>query len=233
MSVPQLRPLDFGEILDGAFTLYRRHFFVLFATTLIPFVPMGVLSGRWLSTAAVFDPAAAAPMTALSALTGIVGMVATMFILGALSYQLSEAYSGGPVTVGAGLRRGLRALLPLMGAAILAGFGIVLLGSVLTVLVVTVAAGAGVPPMVLAPLGLIATFVIFIFATAALFGVGPVVVVERKGPWGALKRSWQLSRGGRLRILAVLIVGWIVTYLPVIGVTFVASGLGADRKSVV
>jgi hypothetical protein len=31
MLPAQLRPLSFGEVLDGAFTLYRRHFVSPFA----------------------------------------------------------------------------------------------------------------------------------------------------------------------------------------------------------
>ncbi|HEU0079725.1 MAG TPA: hypothetical protein VFQ76_18850, partial [Longimicrobiaceae bacterium] len=42
MSVSHLRPLSFGEILDGAFALYRRNFVVFVTTALVPLLP-GVL----------------------------------------------------------------------------------------------------------------------------------------------------------------------------------------------
>ena len=40
MSHPQLRPLTFGEILDGTFALYRRNFLDFFLASLVPFVPV-------------------------------------------------------------------------------------------------------------------------------------------------------------------------------------------------
>ena len=43
MALSNLRPLSFGEILDSAFTLYRRNFATFVLTALIP---TGVLIGR-------------------------------------------------------------------------------------------------------------------------------------------------------------------------------------------
>ena len=36
MPVPNLRPLGFGEILDGAFSLYRRNLVTFFLTAVLP-----------------------------------------------------------------------------------------------------------------------------------------------------------------------------------------------------
>ena len=43
MSFSQLRPLSLGEMLDGAFTIYRRQFASLFLTALAPQLPMILL----------------------------------------------------------------------------------------------------------------------------------------------------------------------------------------------
>jgi hypothetical protein len=37
--LPHLRPLDTGEILDGAFRLYRKHFRAFLAAGLLPLSP--------------------------------------------------------------------------------------------------------------------------------------------------------------------------------------------------
>lgn len=38
--LPHLRPLDTGEILDGAFQLYRLHFRVFLGAALLPLSPL-------------------------------------------------------------------------------------------------------------------------------------------------------------------------------------------------
>ena len=50
MSLSQLRPLAFGEILDGAFALYRRHFSVFVPTSLLAHAPLMLL---WAAYAAM------------------------------------------------------------------------------------------------------------------------------------------------------------------------------------
>lgn len=222
MSQTQLRPLGFGEILDGAFTLYRRHFLVLFITTLIPLAPFGLMYARLLAGGAMTDPAAANAMLGMLFLLGLVSMVFIGVVFGALTRQTAQAYTGGRVSIGDGFVSGLRALLPMVVAGILMYIA-------MFVLFMIVAFGAGIVAglfglansiigVVIGGLfGLVAAILAIAFL-ASFFAVLPVIVVERKGPIAALTRSWALARGGRLRIVGVFFVSWLITTLPVLGI---------------
>lgn len=242
MSAMPLRPLGFGEILDGAFTLYRRHFITLLVSTLIPFIPMSLVNGMYTHAthATTATAATAAPNSEAAALEIIgwtlalllVSGVLTIFAVAVLTRQTSQAFTGGEVSLGDGYAHGIRAFFPLLGAAILVyvALMIVLFGSIILV---------GIPAAFLVPVivrnpavaGIIGVAVAvgvgvaMLALVAMLFAAGPAVVVEKKGPWSALQRSRQLSKGQRLRILGVLLVSWLIIILPITAVMF-AAGMG-------
>jgi hypothetical protein len=197
MSRPRLRPLAFGEILDGAFQLYRRHFSSLFLAALVPFIPLIAL--YFLSAVAVSvvgTTAAAVAVIAGGLLTLpliLVGMVVSM---AALTYMTARAYTGKPVTTEAGLRYGLSRFWPLLGALALAG--------------------------VLVMLGLVLFIVPGIILYCMFFAVLPAVVIEKQGSTDALRRSRELARGALGRIFALLVVATIIASLP-----GMALGLGS------
>ena len=63
MPYTHIRPLEFGEVLDGAFALYRRHFVDFFLTALIPLAPFGIFYARLMADGAAFDPTAGDAMS--------------------------------------------------------------------------------------------------------------------------------------------------------------------------
>lgn len=230
MSLAQLRPLDFGEVLDRAFALYRHHFVTLFLTALIPLIPVSLLSGGFARNAVMMDPEVVDPaIFAWMIPLFLVGSVGTVILFAALTQQLSQAFTGGEVSLADGYRRGFRAFFPLLGAGILAYiaiFAAVMAVSMVVGIVAAVALPAGgvVAGIVATVLG-IGFFVLTFAALATLFAVVPAVVVERRGPLDALRRSWQLASGARLRIVGVLFVAWLIMMLPMVGVMFIA-GMG-------
>ncbi|CAN5748942.1 hypothetical protein BH23GEM3_BH23GEM3_20350 [soil metagenome] len=234
MSAIPLRPLGFGEILDRAFTLYRHHFLVLFITALVYSIPLSLVSGMMASAAAAEDPEAMG-----FGWLGVFLVIGPVVVVGwaALTRATAQAVTGGEVSVGDSYRRGLRAFLPLLGAIVV---GYIALVVVMMVLGAVVAFGGG---RLIGALGggfdtgaggvLFATMfglvfaLVAIMAFAALFAVAQAVVVERLGPLAALRRSWQLSRGARLRVVGVVLVSWLIVMLPWMGV-MLAAGLGTS-----
>jgi len=194
MAFSQLRPLGIGEILDGAFTIYRRHFASLFLTSLIPQLPALVAAGVY---AAVVGPGAAfgsagnqmdtAGFVAVAVLAPI-GMLSLVLTMGAVTQQFARAYTGTPITTGEALKKGFQRLLPMTGACILVGL--------------------------MATLGIFACFVGMIVVLAACFAVVPAVMLERRGPIESISRSWQLISGGWLEVLVVGFVVFLVQALP-------------------
>jgi uncharacterized membrane protein (Fun14 family) len=105
MSQHTLRPLSIGEILDGAFTLYRRHFLVLVGTQV-----------------AVLAPAALAGLASTPGANLFYVVVLAPIALGGAVWQMSEAALGRDPSLASGFRVGLRRYFPMLGITIAYGF---------------------------------------------------------------------------------------------------------------
>lgn len=90
-----LRPLGFGEILDGAFVLYRRDFAAFLAISALAHGPALVCA---LALAAV-----GAPAGALEWIPIVAGALLYLVASGALIRATADAYGGAPVDVRAAL----------------------------------------------------------------------------------------------------------------------------------
>lgn len=188
MSLSHLRPLSFGEILDGAFVLYRRHFAVFFTTALIPLLPVALLWGAFglVSGGGMDVEGTAAAVTFLVAYpVMIVGM---LLMWGALIHETAQAVEGRPVDRAEAYRTAFRRMLPMLGASILFFF--------------------------LAGLGLLLLVVPMFLVMIALFAVWQVVVIEERGPLEALSRSRELARGAWGRIFGIQVVSYIIVMIP-------------------
>jgi hypothetical protein len=208
MSTSHLRPLAFGEILDGAFVIYRRHFATLFVTALIPLVPTAVGMGAFgFFTAGTMEADAAAASAAGLFLLYPVMLLATAVMWAALIQETASAVEGRPVDRGAAYRAAFRRLLPLVAVSVVV--------------------------FLLAALGFLLLIVPGILVMIALFAVWHVVVLEERGPLEALARSRELARGAWLRILGVWFVSWIIVMIPslVVGTVAGAAAFGAMLAS--
>lgn len=237
MPPPTLRPLDFGEVLDGSFSLYRRHFTTLFLTALITLVPLSLLSGTSVRQIMLLDPAdTEAGTAAFARLVPIMllSLLGFAVMWAALTREASQAIQGEEVSLTDGFARAGRAFFPLVGAGILAA--VLMFVAIVALSILAGIVGALVIPalatgsrVVAAVIG-VGVALLFgagsLLAAAALFAVVPAVVVEGRGPWGALKRSWQLSRGAWLRITGIFVVGYLIVTLPTLGV-MVVTGTGS------
>jgi hypothetical protein len=208
MSFSQLRPLGLGEILDGAFTLYRRQFASMFLTSLIPQIPFILLYAIYFGTmASMSDPAAAdfgagSVVLLVGALFLIpIAMLAMVIGFGAITFQMSRAYTGSPVGTKEALRRGVQRMWPLLGSFIIFF------------------------PMVF--IGLMLCLVPGILLVIATFALVPAVVLERRGPIQGIERSWALSRNAWGDVFLVLLVVYLITALPGMAIAMLAMvGMG-------
>lgn len=144
--LPAVRPLGLGDLLDGAFRLYRAHFRPLTVTALLFLAPLGVLSllligcSYWELLSGVLNQPTSefsdttAGFAALSSIfaffvVGIVGFVVTLVVLLVLLVQSEAILRGTPLSLGASVRGGLRRFWPMVGMVIVAGaiMGVVLM----------------------------------------------------------------------------------------------------------
>jgi hypothetical protein len=187
MNLPQLRPLSFGEILDGTFALYRRNFLQFFLTSLIPVVPVIV---AWIALGLLLPEGQEGVDAAFTAQLFILpySLVATLLIWGGLTHMASRAYAGEQPTWREGLAAAWRRLLPLLGASLLSGLAVLV--------------------------GLILLFVPGILLFLMFFAIIPAVMLENRGAFEALGRSRALAREAWGRIFGILLIIMIIVSIP-------------------
>ena len=198
MSFSQLRPLSIGEVLDGAFTIYRRQFSSLFLTALVPQLPMIALFTAYygfMGTIAGATTAGSEPSTTVFMGFGLamlvlvpIALIGSAVAVGAVTFQTARAYTGAPVATREALTRGLQRALPLAAAYFVVG--------------------------VLSFFGLLAFIVGFFVVWISAFAVAPAVVLERRGPIDALGRSWALVKGAWGEVFLVVFIAYLIALIP-------------------
>jgi hypothetical protein len=233
MDRSNLRPLTFGEILDGAFSLYRRNFTTFFLTALLPFVPLIPL---WLVLGAVGVTEAALAVT--QGLLLPYSLLAHILVWGALTRQGADAYQGEHCSVGAGFSAGFRRLLPLIGVTfmtlLLITVGLVFLG--VPGVLILIMCFAVVPAVMLEGRGVFAALgrsralargawgrIFGVLIVLMILSLVPMFVIGAAGAWGTLTGApgAAAGRGGlglALGEIALLLGNALTTPLVTTGV---------------
>jgi hypothetical protein len=218
-----IRARSVGELLDGAFRLYREDLGLYMFTAIVASVPMSLFTVLSLTASDTFGSTAAILVVLPFAL------LVTVALWTALVHQMSERLDGREPAFGPSVRRAVSLFLRVTWATILANvvlFGAMSVGIVLVTLVgfvgafflpplasVIVASVIGVAVMVLLGLRVLTGIVLFL----------PGIVVEGLTGFESLKRSFALAKGGYLRILSALVFAWILLLVPVLGAYFVTG----------
>jgi hypothetical protein len=224
-----LRPLTLGELLDRAFSLYRRHFWLFVGLMAIPsvFTLLFGIIGQVLPEAmkssagqADADPFRMMMLFAIGGLAFViffVGYLITyMITLGATTVAVSELHVGRTATIAsayAHVRGQIGRLLLLMLAVSVRLIG-VLFGLTLIVMVISIALA-----VVSRPGGaLIALFGMFLaMLAAAVFSLRyalsvPVLVLEHVPVGGAIRRSVALTKGNLGRTALIVLFAMVITW---------------------
>ena len=230
MSTIPLRPLGFGEIVDGALQLYRRDFGLYYLIALLAAVPGYILMlvlGTDVSAlnvepgadplAALGDASTVLFVLLLSAAFSWVGMLAVAV---AMTERIEERH----VSVGGSYRDALRHLPRAAGATIL-GFAVFafVAGVILVVAMIFAASLIVSGSITLVLLGTLSVMLLgaglAMFWLAATFAILPAVIIEGRGVIGALRRSLSLCRGGWLRVIGIMVVASIIKLAPTLAIT--------------
>jgi len=234
-----LRPMEFGEILDGALSLFRRHFGLFLKLSLaVMWLPiaLGVYwRVRFLGLQAANPEQAAALLQgelvsfSLWALAWALVYGAGMLLLTAGSIRIiADSYLGREPQFGEALGFGVGKIVPLflvgLGKSLLLVLIAVLCG---VVIAVTAAAGKALGPGVVI-LGVFAevaaTLWLVVYVATGYMVTTPTVVLETlPSSFDSFGRSWELTRGARGRVFGLVFVGTLIAgFLPQI----VLSALG-------
>ncbi len=211
-----LHPMELGEILDGALTIFRRHFGL--------FVKIGVVA-LWLPVAMMVYIQLAGGTEqhlALYFLALLISNFGGLFLTAAAIRVISDSYMGRPPDLGEALSLGASKIWPLFVVGF--GKGIIM---VLLFAVIGVIASIAMPSMVSGGGGAAAV----LFMLLAFFGgcwfiafvlcgyavTTPVVVLETLGgAFDAFGRSWDLTRGFKRKIFGIAVVAFLMIYLPIL-----------------
>ena len=211
-----IRPMNFGEVLDASLTIYRRHFGLFLklaiATLSLPVVLAVYFGARFFEG---FNPQAPNVSTLLMLVpVGILYYLAALVLTAGTVRVISESYLGRSPALGDALALGLSKLGSLVGVGL--GKGIVLfltiaaVGVATAVLVALARAGGGAGLVI--TVGVIGGiwFVAFVLCGYSL--TTPVVVLEPlRSAFDAFGRSWELTRGFKFKVLMLSLVTLLIT----------------------
>lgn len=238
-GIVPLRPLLFGDILDGAVKAVRFNpksmvglSVLVLGAFLVPSAALGVgataLSARLLNTR---GPEAQALVGVPAALIqALLTLLATGVLSGLLSYVVSQAVLGRKPDMAATWRSArarvlsllvlvvLTLLVSLASTTLLIGPGVLLL--------VTDSLGAGIALLVLGSLGLVA---LSLFFSTKISLAAPAIVLEGHGVRTGLGRSFALTKGSAFwRVLGITLVAGILAGIAgwLLGLPFTIIGTG-------
>ncbi|WP_285240730.1 hypothetical protein [Pseudarthrobacter sp. MEB009] len=227
-TVP-LRPLLFGEIMDGSFQTIRRNAKAMLGAGLLAQSLIYILTALLTAGAAagtLFNPgwadnATAADFAALG--FGFVGGIAVAAVLSVLVATILQGAMVVPVARGILDRRtGFRqmwqlarsrtgALVRLALVYLGAGVVAVLIPVGVAALVISTMDATGL--LILLPV-MFGMFVLYIWLTIKVLVAPAAVVIEELGAMAAIRRSWGLTRANWWRILGItLVVGILISVI--------------------
>ncbi len=251
-----LSPMSAGDIIDRAVRLYKRNFFVLLrivlAPSLVAYAGAIILSIGWRNFTMMRGDSRVA-LTTLMVIVGgllwLVGEAAFYAALGGSSRALvAHLAEGKPIRareVYESVRERIWSLIGatlMIGLMILAVSWLVLLVIFIIAAIVTAVAGklVSAAPGWAQPLFGILYFVVtiglvlisFLLVYSRLVYVPQILMVERKGVFSAISRSFQLAGGELIRIAAIVIfwiyVAWSVWVMMAVPVEWYAYSVGVD-----
>jgi len=218
-----LKPMEMGEVLDGAFTLYRRHF-GLFLKLSVAVMWLPVALAVYLRLR--FMGSGPEQMVGVMQDHLLVGILVVLFV--AVAYTLasllltagsihiiSASYLGREPTLGEALSLGATRILPLflvaVGKALLI-FMIAVAGALVIGVLATLGKSAGTAVSVLLSLAGGGTLTWFVIYVACGYGLTtPVIVLEElSSSFDAFGRSWDLTRNFKLKLLGLGIIAYLI-----------------------
>lgn len=228
-----LRPLNLGEILDGAFRSIRANPKVMFGLAAIV-VSVAVLVGavlEWYVGGLIAAAVAGDLVDSGLGTTQLVGQsvgtlvsqpltaLATTVLTGLLIVSVSRSVLGRTASIGEVLRQ--RRVWLVVGFSLLVGLASVLAVGVVAGAVVLLARADQVGAAVaVGVVGAIALFVGLVWVGVRTLLVPPALMLEGRAMWPTVRRAWVLTRGSWWRLFGIYLLVSILVGFAASIVTF-------------
>jgi hypothetical protein len=232
--------MQLGEILDGSFNIYRRHFGLFMRLSLV-LIWLPTALGVYLQVRFSGSPFEMLNIleqhTVASILVGLLAVVvwttAGLLLKAGTIRIISDSYLGQEPELGASLRFGVAKIVPLLLVALSKGLLLILIyvfGAIGIGLLFVIGRLAG--PGIAGLLGLVGFVGVAWLVVWVACGYGtttPIVVLEDlSSSFDAFGRSWELTRGARGKVFGTVAVAWLMSqFLPQMVVGGVSGALGA------
>jgi hypothetical protein len=222
-----LHPMELGEVLDGALTIFRRHFGL--------FVKIGVVA-LWLPVAlSIYIQLAGGTEQHffLWFMAQFIAYFAGLFLTAAAIRVISDSYLGRAPELGDALSLGASKILPLfvvgLGKGIVVGLLVGAIGVASALVVPVVARGGSNGAVIALSLAILGGcwFVAFVLCGYAV--TTQVVVLENlRGSFDAFGRSWDLTRNFKRKILGIAVVAFLMVYVPIVALAALGGFFKAE-----
>lgn len=181
-----LRPLGLGELLDRSFFLYRKHFALFVGIVALPHLLLLAFQLLGVGFGSQSGGVFAARYWFWLIPTLILQLGVTAASQGATVVAVSNVHLDRTATISSAFL-GIR-------------------GRILLIALITIVVGIMI--------GFASLFLLVpgIFLALAFALVIPVAVLEDSGMWDSISRSWELTKGSRLRILVIYILYFFLLY---------------------
>jgi hypothetical protein len=221
----ELRPMELGEILDGALTIFRRHFGM--------FVRIGVVA-LWLPVALTIYVELAGGTEQhlfLWFLVQLISYFAALFLTAAAIRVISDSYLGRPPELGEALSLGASKIMPLfvvgIGKSVITILVVAVVGIVVAVVGPALVKGGGGGAVIGIGIAVLGGCWFIAFVLCGYAVTTPVVVLENlRGAFDAFGRSWELTRNFKRKIFGIAVVAFLMVYVPIVAL----AGLGGFFK---
>lgn len=243
-----LRPLMFGEILDGSFHAIRRNAKAMLGAGLLAQSFAAVLaavltassatSAAWLETwAAGLTEQDLVPLGVAFASGVLLVSVLNVFLVAVFQGAMVVPVARSVLNRTTGFRQMWMLARSRMGAlirlaALLVGGGLLVAVLFVALAVLLVSTVGGVGALILIPLGLVC-LVLYAWIYVKLMVAPAAVVVEELGALAGLRRSWELTRNSWWRLLGITLVVTIMVGVIAQIVTIPVSLLSTFYSTVV
>lgn len=185
----ELKELSFGELIGRAVNLYLDNFVSLFLVTLVGQIPSIFLLSWFTEKSAGLSSSGLLEIMPVFYLGTVIITLFSVALTGFSTKIIANRYLGREIN----FNEIISAVLPLVGALIVASF--------LTGLLSVLAAVALIFPMFIVSMG--------------LSMVTPIIVTEKMGPIDGMKRSWALTKGKKGHLFGLFFVAGLISTTPV------------------